>query len=294
MIDVGCNFIGHFILKAITWTPRCWLDSMIIAQVCLRLATIKGHSKMCSFITQHNATDDPMPIQHAQTGAYGVRVRLVLMVWYTLKKLGWQTLHTGRLWPMVGLCRVHTAWFYPPFSLQNIFVENSDKCLKNRGKAMLFHNQVSCFIKDVIWEKRQFIPKMPVRYLACYCCVGLAIGGRTFRAPCRVFQMEVGPHLSTRNYIHGAVHFRFCCGFEILIELRVQQAVARRLNRLSLKGTQKQLDGSPDSHTVWEEQWFNNLKKTMLFAPSISIPWPLGTIFTVPCYCSSSVRLTAA
>ncbi len=30
---------------------------MIIAQVCLRLATIKGHSKMCSFVTQHNATD---------------------------------------------------------------------------------------------------------------------------------------------------------------------------------------------------------------------------------------------
>ncbi len=30
---------------------------MIIAEVCLRLATIKGHSKMCSFITQHNATD---------------------------------------------------------------------------------------------------------------------------------------------------------------------------------------------------------------------------------------------
>ncbi len=30
---------------------------MIIAQVCLKLATIKGHSKMCSFITQHNATD---------------------------------------------------------------------------------------------------------------------------------------------------------------------------------------------------------------------------------------------
>ncbi len=28
---------------------RYWLDSMIIAQVCLRLATIKGHSKMCSF-----------------------------------------------------------------------------------------------------------------------------------------------------------------------------------------------------------------------------------------------------
>ncbi len=27
---------------------------MIIAEVCLKLATIKGHSKMCSFITQHN------------------------------------------------------------------------------------------------------------------------------------------------------------------------------------------------------------------------------------------------
>ncbi len=28
---------------------RCWIDSMIIAQVCLRLATIKDHSKMCRF-----------------------------------------------------------------------------------------------------------------------------------------------------------------------------------------------------------------------------------------------------
>ena len=36
---------------------RCSLDSMIIAQVCLRLATIKGNSEMCSFITQHNTTD---------------------------------------------------------------------------------------------------------------------------------------------------------------------------------------------------------------------------------------------
>ncbi len=32
------------------------LDCIIIAQVCLRLATIKGHSKMSSFITQHNVT----------------------------------------------------------------------------------------------------------------------------------------------------------------------------------------------------------------------------------------------
>ncbi len=30
---------------------------MIIAQVSLRLATIKDHSNMCSFSTQHNATD---------------------------------------------------------------------------------------------------------------------------------------------------------------------------------------------------------------------------------------------
>ena len=28
---------------------RCWLDGMIIAQVWLRLATIEGHSEMCSF-----------------------------------------------------------------------------------------------------------------------------------------------------------------------------------------------------------------------------------------------------
>ncbi len=53
----------HFSFAEIIHPPhrwgisRCWLDSMIIAQVCLRLATIKGHSKMCSFTTQHNATD---------------------------------------------------------------------------------------------------------------------------------------------------------------------------------------------------------------------------------------------
>ncbi len=38
-------------------TSRCWLDTMIFVQVCLRLATIKWHSKMCSFITEHNVTD---------------------------------------------------------------------------------------------------------------------------------------------------------------------------------------------------------------------------------------------
>ena len=36
---------------------RSWLNNMIITQVPLVLGTIKGHSKMCSFVTQHNATD---------------------------------------------------------------------------------------------------------------------------------------------------------------------------------------------------------------------------------------------
>jgi hypothetical protein len=35
---------------------RSWLNRMIITQVHLVLGTIKGHSKMCSFVTQHNAT----------------------------------------------------------------------------------------------------------------------------------------------------------------------------------------------------------------------------------------------
>ncbi len=53
----------HFSFAEIIHPPhRCgitryWLDSMIIAQVCLRLGRIKGNSKMCSFITQFNATD---------------------------------------------------------------------------------------------------------------------------------------------------------------------------------------------------------------------------------------------
>ncbi len=47
----------HFSFAEIIHPPhrcgisRCWLDSMIIAQVCLRLATIKGHSKMCKMCT---------------------------------------------------------------------------------------------------------------------------------------------------------------------------------------------------------------------------------------------------
>ncbi len=53
----------HFSFAEIIHPPhrcgisKCWLDSMVIAQVCLRLVTIKGHSKIYSFITQHNATD---------------------------------------------------------------------------------------------------------------------------------------------------------------------------------------------------------------------------------------------
>ena len=34
-----------------------WINSMIIIQLHLVLGTIKGNSKMCSFVTQHNATD---------------------------------------------------------------------------------------------------------------------------------------------------------------------------------------------------------------------------------------------
>ena len=36
---------------------RSWLNSMIITQVHLVLGTIKGNSKMCSCVTEHNATD---------------------------------------------------------------------------------------------------------------------------------------------------------------------------------------------------------------------------------------------
>ncbi len=49
----------HFSFAEIIHPPhRCGISRcMFIAQVSLRLATIKGHFKMCSFITQHNATD---------------------------------------------------------------------------------------------------------------------------------------------------------------------------------------------------------------------------------------------
>jgi hypothetical protein len=52
----------HFsFAKIIHATDRCgisrsWLNRMIITKVHLVLGTIKGHSKMCSFVIQHNAT----------------------------------------------------------------------------------------------------------------------------------------------------------------------------------------------------------------------------------------------
>jgi hypothetical protein len=53
----------HFSFAMIIHPPdRCGisrrlLNSMIITQVHLVLGAIKGHSEMCSFVTQHNATD---------------------------------------------------------------------------------------------------------------------------------------------------------------------------------------------------------------------------------------------
>ena len=58
-IPVSENF---YFAKIIYPPDRCgisrsWLNSVIITQVHLVLGTIKGHSKMSSFVTQHNATD---------------------------------------------------------------------------------------------------------------------------------------------------------------------------------------------------------------------------------------------
>jgi hypothetical protein len=53
----------HFSLAKMTHPPdrlayqEADLSGMIITEVHLVLGTIKGHSKMCSFVTQHNATD---------------------------------------------------------------------------------------------------------------------------------------------------------------------------------------------------------------------------------------------
>jgi hypothetical protein len=53
----------HFSFARIIHPPdscgisRSCFNSTVITQVRLVLETIKGHSKMCSFVTQHNATD---------------------------------------------------------------------------------------------------------------------------------------------------------------------------------------------------------------------------------------------
>ena len=53
----------HFSFAKIIQPPdrcsisRSWLNGMIITKVHLVLGTIKGHSKMCSFVTPHNAAD---------------------------------------------------------------------------------------------------------------------------------------------------------------------------------------------------------------------------------------------
>ena len=60
----------HFSFANIIHPPdRCdisksCLNSIIITQVHLVLGTIKGHSKMCSFVTQHNATDVCIHTRH--------------------------------------------------------------------------------------------------------------------------------------------------------------------------------------------------------------------------------------
>ncbi len=41
---------------------RCWLDRLIIAQMCLRLATIKGHIQMCSFTVWGGVWGDLKPV----------------------------------------------------------------------------------------------------------------------------------------------------------------------------------------------------------------------------------------
>ena len=53
----------HFSFAKIIHPPdrcgisRSWLNNMVVTQVHFVLGTIKGHSEICSFVTQHNATD---------------------------------------------------------------------------------------------------------------------------------------------------------------------------------------------------------------------------------------------
>jgi hypothetical protein len=63
MLCTNCTHLLTSLLVSIIHPPdRCgisinWLNSMIITQVYLVLGKIKGHSKMCNCVTQHNATD---------------------------------------------------------------------------------------------------------------------------------------------------------------------------------------------------------------------------------------------
>ena len=53
---------------------RSWLKSMIITQVHHVLGTIKGNSKMCSFVTQHNATDGTEVLRECAIGMLTARM----------------------------------------------------------------------------------------------------------------------------------------------------------------------------------------------------------------------------
>ncbi len=58
----------HFSFAEIIYPPhrcgisRCWLDSMIIVQVCLRLAAIKDHSKTCTYTVLGGGVRKPVSI----------------------------------------------------------------------------------------------------------------------------------------------------------------------------------------------------------------------------------------
>jgi hypothetical protein len=57
-----CTYLFTSLFVSISLPDRCgisrrWLNSILITQVHLVLGTIKGQSTMCSFVTQHNATE---------------------------------------------------------------------------------------------------------------------------------------------------------------------------------------------------------------------------------------------
>ncbi len=84
---------------------RCWLDSMIIAQVCLRLATIKGHIYIYIYIY----------IQSGKTGGWRERLHQVWVVSHLTHKLP---------------TREHPNW------LQNEIRKDNPKTLQKAGWKM--------------------------------------------------------------------------------------------------------------------------------------------------------------